>query len=448
MEVKLGSALLLVPACCALGLAGCTPDVGHDAPPEALEFDSQAVPPRVPQPTGLIINPLSGHIDFALAGTPLPADCAESEALSPAECAFDRYLESLDGYPSLTPATAPASAELDASTLTLGENVVVLSSREPGVVSDLELGFDAAGKQLVLRPKPSWALAEYYWLAVRGYAGGVRASDGSPVVGSPTIALLKQAEPLTCGAPTPEALDTSCPALRLLAQTQALDAAKQALFTLEAIRKSYEAAGVWQRMAAAGLPKEEIAVLWGFPIHSSSVAEIEPAAGLVPQLVAADELRVAVHGPVEASTVSAFVLRERLGSVLLMDLTAAEAGDLVAGFPKISASYSQGEIVIHGERDFVKDHQYGVFLTRAITDPSGAPLAPAPISALLTSRFSLLDDAGNSAISSVADADAALLEVGRSSLAALFDNPVFGPLTGVAREDLVYCFAFQPGAQP
>jgi hypothetical protein len=131
-----------------------------------------------------------------------------------------------------------------------------------------------------------------------------------------------------------------------------------------------------------------------------------------------------------------------------MDLTAAAAGDLVSGFPRSSARFTNGSVVITGNEPFVVGHQYGVFMTRDITNPSGAPLVPAPISVLLTLTAPLVDDAGNSQIPSVSDADAALLEVGRQQLAALFDSPVFGPLTGLSRQNLVYCFAFAFEAAP
>jgi hypothetical protein len=420
----------------------CTPDVGSDPVPEALEFDTAASPPRVPQPTGLIVNPLTGHIDFALAGTPLPDDCAQAQAFSPAECEFNRYLETLDGFPSVSPASAPATAKLAADTLTAGKNVVVVALKEPDAVPELALGFDDASRSLTLRPLPSWSLAESYFIGVRAYAGGVRASSGAEVVGSPTFALLKEDSSLTCGAATPAELDTDCPAYRLLAQSQPDAEARVNLFTLEAIRRGYVGAGVWERMAAAGLPKQETAVLFGFPIHSASVAEIDPSVGIVPGVVAPDEIRVGVHGPVDATSVSGFIVRESPGSVVLMDLTAAAAGDLVAGFPRIQARFVNGAVVITGSEAFAAGHQYGIFMTRDVHAPSGAPLVPSPISVLLTLTAPLVDEGGHSQISSVSDADAAQLEAGRRQLATLFENPVFGPLTGITRESLVYCFAF------
>jgi hypothetical protein len=423
-------------------LASCTPDIGHDAVPEAMEFDTEATPPRVPQPTGLIVNPATGRIDFALAGTELPDDCSRSSALSPAECQFDKYLETLDGFPTLTPASAPATAPLDPSTLTLGSNVMVLPVKAPNATPDVVLGFDDTERALTLQAVPSWALGESYFVAVRAYAHGVRALSGTEVVGSPTQALLKEDSSLTCGATTPEAIDPKCPALALLAQTQPEAAARANAVTLEAIRQSYLASGVWQRLADAGLPKREVAVLWEFPIHTASVAELDPSVGLVPVVSTASELRVAVHGPVDAASVTAFVFRQSFGSVVLSDLTALAASDLTNAFPSIEASYENGAIVMKGGVPFVAGHQYGVFMTNALHAPGGVALVPSPVSVLLALPYPIADTKGKSLISSVADADAVALEAGRAQLAALFNNPIFGSLTGLTRDNLVYCFAF------
>jgi hypothetical protein len=114
----------------------------------------------------------------------------------------------------------------------------------------------------------------------------------------------------------------------------------------------------------------------------------------------------------------------------------------VGGFPVTDAVFTDGAIVIKGRQPFVEGHQFGVFLKRTIRNPSGAPLVPSPVSVLLTARGVLVDAQGSSTVSGVADADAAQLETGRLQLGALFDTPIIAPLTGITREELVYCFAF------
>jgi hypothetical protein len=418
----------------------CVPDVGSEPTPASMELDLTSKPPRAPQPTSLIVNPTTGHIDFSLAGTPIPADCASQQALTPAQCQLDRFLQTLNGFPTVTPGAAPASAALDPATLTVGHNVVVVDASAASPVTSLAAGFDATTSTLTLTPpRELWSLGHFYWVGVRAYAGGVRAADGRQVVGSPTMALLKQDTPLTCGASDPAHLDPQCPAFRVLAQGTSADVAAMQLFQLEMIRAAYLAGHAFDLMAAAGLPKSEVAVLWGFPIQTASVAPLVPSAGIVPVMPAADQIRVAVQGTVDSATVSA-------SSVVVMDLTAA-ATDLAAAFPRVTASYASGAIVIASHTPFVTGHQIGLFFTNALHDASGAPLVASPVSVLLALTAPLVDGAGHSTVSGVSDADAAALERGRQALAPLFDNPLFAALTGVTRQNLVYDFVF-PASVP
>ena len=94
----------------------CAADDGTDPLPAAMELDL-TTPPRAPEPSSLIVNRETGRIDFLLSGLTLPEDCSQQRALSPAECEFDRYLETLDGYPTLSPARAPVTAALDLDTV-------------------------------------------------------------------------------------------------------------------------------------------------------------------------------------------------------------------------------------------------------------------------------------------------------------------------------------------
>jgi hypothetical protein len=426
-----------------LGAAGCVPSLPHDTVPEEMTFDP---PNTVPTPTNLVVNPMTGHIDFSLAPPPATPPSA-------AEAAFDKYLESLDGFPTVTPAAAPASAPLDPATLTPGTNVVVVAAKAGGAqVTDLMVGFDDTTRSITLRPK-HWAVGEMYWAAVRGYDDGVRAAGGDRVVASPTMYLLKQTDPLTCGAADPDHLDPMCPAYGLLSQSLGAAAAATAVFQLEQIRVGFLSAHAWDLIEAAGLPKAEVAVLWGFPVHSASVAELDPSVMLVPRPTAADELRIDVQGPVAATSVSAFALGGDYGSVVLVDLTALLGGSLPAGFPAVTATLDGGAIVIKGKAPFVATHQYGVFMMRArdpgqppgppgLTDDKGRPLVPSPVSKLLTLEAPLADAAGHSTISTVADADAVMLEAGRAQLASFFDS-AGATIPGIQRDTLVYCFAFE-----
>ena len=443
---------LTAAAVAVVALGACTPDVGADPTPTAMEFDLTATPPRAPQPTFLVVNPATGRIDFSLAGIVIPDDCATQTALTQADCEFDQWLQTLNGFPNVLPASAPASAALDPTTLTLGQNVVVVGARGSGLVTDLAAAFDEDSASLTLTPPRGWTLGEFYWIGVRGYANGVRDASGGEVVGSPTMALLKQDTSLTCDAPDPTQVDPHCPAFQVVAQgdPDTLAVAGR-LFQLEAIRTNgYLGLRGFDVMAAAGLLKEEIAVLWGFPIHTNSVPVLVPGTAAVPRVPADNQILVGVQGPVDPATVSAFVVREQNGPVVVMDLTAAAAGDLEAGFPRVAASYveSVGAIAIQASAPFPAGHIIGLFFTNAIHSPDTAPLVASPVSVLLTLTAPLVDSAGHSTVSGIADAEAAALELGRKQLAPLLDNPIFSPLTGVTRANLVYAYAFVPMVQP
>jgi hypothetical protein len=439
---------LVVTAAVALtAAASCVPTLPHDPTPEAMEFDPQSFPPRVPQPTSLIVNPTTKKIDFSLAGLTIPSDCTMATIISQAECEFDQYLQTLDGFPTVTPAQTPATADLDPATLT-PQNVVAFAARAGTPVADLQIGFQTVGRFLTLRPK-HWSVGEFYWAAVRGYANGVRATSGAEVVGVPTQFLLKQETPLTCGAATPDELDPKCPAYALLLQKQP-DKAAASVFQLEQIRSDLQNLHAWEAIQAAGIPKEEVAVIWGFPTHSTSVAEVDPspAAMIVPQMTAPNQIKIAVQGPVDPATVRSFVLKDHFGGVIVVDLTTLATMDLVNGLPHVEAEYRDGNIVITAAAPLPIGHQFGVFLTTDIHDPSGRSLSPSPVSKLLTLRAPLVTSTGKSTLSSVGDADASMLEVGRSQLATLFDNALLDQVIGLSRDALVYCFAFPVVAQP
>jgi len=300
-------------------------------------------------------------------------------------------------------------------------------------------------------PAGPWTLGELYWLGVRGYASGVRDAAGGEVVGSPTMALLKQDMSLTCGATDPTQLDPHCPGFEVVAQGNPSPAAAAVqLFQLEAIRQAYLAGHGFDVMAASGLPKAEIAVLWGFPIHTNSVPLLLPGTAAVPHVPAADQILVGVQGPVDPATVSAFAAPAQRGPVVVMDLSAVAAGDLTAAFPPVAAAYvaSVGAVAIQFSAPFPAGHEIGLFFTNALHSPDGAPLVASPVSVLLTLTAPLVDSAGHSTVSEVPDAQAAALEAGRQALAPLLDNQMITGLTGITRANLVYCYAFVPMVMP
>ena len=128
--------------------------------------------------------------------------------------------------------------------------------------------------------------------------------------------------------------------------------------------------GAWDVVAAAGIPKSEVAVLWGFPTHTNSVVEVNAPAP-VPQVIAPNQIQVAVHGPIDPATVVPFVVKQQPGTVVLMDLDAVAKGDLVNGLPVIDAQVVNGNIVITGQNPFPANHTIGLFFTNGLHDPAG-----------------------------------------------------------------------------
>lgn len=416
-----------------------------------MEFDLTVVPPRAPQPTFLVIDPATGHINFAQANIDIPADCATQTALTQAECQFDQWLQTLNGFPTVLPATAPASGPLDTASATLGANVVVVAARAQMPVTDLGVAFDDASSSLTLTPPQGWTLGEFYWMGVRGYANGVRDAAGGEVVGSPTMSLIKEEGPLTCDpVASPAEIDPHCQFFPIVAQgSPDATTAAERLFQLEQVRLAYAGAHGFEAVAAAGLPREEIAVLWGFPIHTNSVPVLVPPTAAVPHVPAANQILVGVQGPVDAATVSAFALPATAGPVVVMDLTAAPSMDPVATFPPVAAQYvpSVGAIAIQAAAPFPAGHMIAVFFTNAIKSPDGAPLVASPVSILLTLTAPLVEN-GHSTVSGVSDAEATALEGGRQGLAQVFDNPAVAQLTGITRANIVYAYAFVPMVMP
>jgi hypothetical protein len=424
---------------------GCTPDVGNDPIPAVMEFEPMASPPRVPEPTHVIINPGTRHIDFSLGGIPVPADCAAPTLPIPrAQCEFYQYLQSLDGYPTLTPARTPATAALVPATLSAA-NVVVVDAITKQVVSDVAVGFDPASKYILIQPTKGWSLGHLYVIGVRGYASGVKATGDREVVASIPYYLLKQDGSISCGATSAAAVADTCPPYQLLATNVGDGPARASVVQLEALRASYAQLHTTELLEqVGGIPQAELAVFWAFPAHSSPVAELDPKAGLVPRVVGDHELRVAVKGMLDPATLIP-TTAGKPGTVTLLDLTAAAGADLVAGLPPFDVAYESGAVVLRTRAPLVAGHQYGVFLGTGVTSTDGKGLVPSPVSFLLTARGPLVAG-GKSTVSSVPDPDAMLLEVGRAGLVDLFDNPLIMALTGLDRAKVAYVYAFPYGA--
>jgi hypothetical protein len=390
----------------------------------------------------MVVNPATRLIDLSLAGVVVPADCASQTVMPRAQCDFDHYLQSLDGFPTAGAATAPASEDLDPTTL--AGNVVVVDRTRGAAVAPLAVAWDAATKQVSVAPQAGWDVGTDYVIAVRGYANGVRTATGRRVTGAPLTWLLKQPDSLTCGAATPEAISDDCEYFGLLCMQADRETARTALLQLEGARAYLAVTGAWEAATGpGGMARDDIAVLWSFPTHSAPVVELDPAAGKVPVATAPREIRMGFRGALQASTLTPFSLEATDGTVLLADLTALTAAeiDLAAVLPAFTVGLEGSEVVLETAADLADGHDYVVLMTRKVTGPSGVPLAAPPLTALLKARGPLSDaKTGKSNVDALADADAAQLEPVRAQFAALLDDAAFGALTGLTRDDIAFLF--------
>jgi hypothetical protein len=228
------------------------------------------------------------------------------------------------------------------------------------------------------------------------------------------------------------------------------DMARASLVSLEGLRTAFTlppvGGGGWASLEAAGIPKAQAVVLWGFPVHSNPVIDLYPPAGLVPQPAGANEIRLPVNGTLEPATVTPLRVAQSVGTVMLVDLDALADPMSTAGFPAFDARYAAGTISITTTAPLRAGKRYAILITRGAKDAQGRGLVPPPISVLLMARGPLLNPATmKSTVSSIGDAEAAQLEVGRQGLAMLLDDPTFQTLTSIRREDLAYLFAFTWG---
>lgn len=428
------------------GLPACMPDVGTDEVPELMEFDPTTG--RVPEPIFLVQDPTSGKIDLGLAGIDVPESCAELDPLKVAECEFNQYLESLDGYPTLTPAKTPSSVKVDMDLAKANVKVIDVTLGEEA--KDLVLGYDEEKGYLTIDSPKGWHAGSKYVVAVRGYDQGLTGDAGEPLVASPVFHLLRQTDSLTCGALTAEEVQKSCKYYAVL-EGQSKEKTGADLLQLEGIRQYYGMYGAFEAIEKAGIPRDEVVVAWGFGIHSNPVVELDPTKGLQPEISGESEMRVAYQGILDPATVSAWSMANTKGTVFLLNLTALGAAtpDMVGGLPGFEVAIDGQELVLTTAKPLVAGAMYGLLITDGVKDAQAKSLAPSPVTVLLRASGPLVDEGGKTTVASITDAQAVELEAGRATLATLLDNKLFAQLTGLARPNLAFVFALTvPGKTP
>lgn len=469
-------------ACVAL--VGCAPDIPDEAPPAIVEmsFDPTGEPALAYEPTALVISSETGLIDFSLAGVDVPGvpedrampvdpeACQEQDELSVAQCELYQYLERLDGFPTLTTAKTPVAGPLDADSIKVPDDLFVFDAVRGQALTELGVTFDAEHEVLGFEPATGWDIGAQYVVGVRGYADGIAGAGGEQVVSSLIYSLLKLERSLTCDATTAETVDVRCefyelfatdPRFAALPQAERQEAIGATLIDLEQLRLLYRGElpdvplDAWTTLEdEAAMSRDEVAIVWTFPTHTSSVFELDPTKDLVPHVTGPSEIRVGFKGSVDPATLSAFSPLNAGGTVVLINATQA-AADPLGGLPAFDVAVDGQELVLTTMAPLAVGDQYIVVLSSEIQDDEGRATVPSPITVLLRTRGALVDDDGHSVVDGLPDADAAELEAGRVELSELLDDPLVKSLSttearpdGITRELIAYLFAFEVEVQP
>lgn len=471
----------------ALGSAACAPEV---QPPEVnsadlvvAQFDPGAVPPVVPTPNDLAINPKTGLVEA-------PIDPASP----PAQQEFTRdYLNTLDGFP----ATAVASTGIpDVDPASLSASSVLLLDLRPDLhLPEVKpvLGYDTAKGQLTVTPPASgWPKGGRYAVAVIGGDNGVKGNGGKKLVASPAWALLRFPTPLvTCQEGVAQSPDTCRAATPVIpsAKTDETERARDQAATalrLEALRSGY--APVLDMLEAKGVKRDDVAILWTFTVVSLPELTFDPANSVIPfpndLLRTTDGTGTHVNLPIppgapedvkalyqglnllDGFSTSTAIVSENSDTRGAIDVGKLDASLLTAStrFLKVTATgavptggvkvcldctsslkadgsqpSNPSQLQIVPLIPLNEKTTYAAVLTSGLKNEQGKRVVPAGAFALLRSSAPLTDASNKSLVSGVLDAQAIQLEAGRKAMKPLIDGLVAG---GIPRKDINLAWAF------
>ncbi len=218
-------------------------------------FDPVAMPPRIPVPTNLAIS--NGKV-----AAPVPAGA------SPAYAEFiTDYLNTLNGFPVSSTATADLAGDIDASTVS-SNSVRVVAVQGGALSAAPTIAYDGVGKRLVVSPAGgSWGKAKTIAIAVVGGAGGVKDTNGKSLVASQVWAFARLENTLVDCA----TLGPTCKSVTAASDLQAI--------ALEGLRRGLKP--VVDAFVAQGLSRKDIAGLWVF----STVSQPELTFELSPSTI-------------------------------------------------------------------------------------------------------------------------------------------------------------------
>jgi len=482
-------------------LASCAPDIPQNPKPNlvTMEFDPAAVPPVVPSPNDLAIDPTTGLVTVP----PSPND-------TPAQIEFNRtYLNTLDGFPMESVATAPTSGDLNPATL--GTGVLVLDITNPAAPVPVAAtpSYTAGSKVLTITPPDgAWTRGHEYVVVVVGgsQTGAVQgAQSGQQVTGSPAWGLVTSTVPV-CALPDggPGGPGSGClPTTDLICTASGTtgSACAAAAAQLQQIQSAYSPLLTALSGAPFNIPRSNVAILWTFRITSQAEVAFnpDPTSPVIP--FPNEILRTQPDGPVNLpplppgtppalaqlvaglNTLDGFSTTATIQSAVSFDFTGPGASALVQGLidpatvvPPLAIGFvdvggrgpSQGAphvayclsnvtpgcpmvsptLLDGGAKPQVlgvvpttplsERTTYAVYMTNAIRDTTGKAVIPSAIFAMVRLVQPIYAN-GKSQLSLLTDAQAAQLVQLQEGLAPLFAQ--LG-LNGISRTNVVQAWAF------
>jgi len=468
--------------------AACDPDVGRtDTQSNAIVAEFDPATSTVPTPNDLAKSPTTGKIVVP-----------DKPSYSAAQREFNKsYLELLDGFPhestakvELTGALAPESVN---PRTVLGIDIT-------GAPTDLPLAPRLVGQEIDIPPPAGeWQRGHRYAIVLVGGPNGVRGAQGQDVIGSATWALVSSQTPLvTC---TDLASPDCAPTVDVIPSTEADPAARakdqtQKAIQLEQVRRGY--APLLDALAARGIPRENIPVLWTFSIIDAGEVTFDPANSVIPfpndvlrregkvalpnpttgKALTAEECASATDATIQLTcglnTLDGFSTLAPLisessnerGAVMQANVDPASLNAKSVGLVPLSSQAPAAERTtpkytpclncvsspdatgkpqtspqqLQWRLDAPLDEKttYFGFVTTEVKDDKGKAVIPTPAFALLRSTSPLVDN-GKSTVDVLSDEQAAQLEPLRAALAPAFDGL---DKQGIPRTSLALAFPF------
>ena len=188
--------------------------------------------------------------------------------LAPADAEFRAYLNSLDGFPTATPALLHFSGDVKPATLNPG-NVLIWQLDAHGgspTIVDANATYADTDHGLTIYPPGGWARGTTYAIAIRGGTSGVAGANGEDVVCSPAFYFLRSGQDLT---KHPWAMPGNTP------QERASNAQQ-----LETIREGLEP--LIQKIVAQGWSRDDLAMLFTFTTSTHPEIQYDPLSQAIP----------------------------------------------------------------------------------------------------------------------------------------------------------------------